>query len=277
MKLPLYFFIALILLNVFNSCAPENKKPAEEAAVTDTTPVNALAEFKFTYTVANLPPPMKVLDEFSRSDLPADVSLLNPVAKATTYKTSMQHAFNYGIYGVDLAYAVFNERMSEVRSYYPVVKRLAEELNMSETFNEFMHRFESNTENRDSLTRITDELYSATDSYLRSNERLAAASQILAGSWVECQYIVVHLLLNNDRTDQNENLYNRVWEQRLYLDNISGLLDQFDGNTELENIKAGFRNLLSIYKKLPDAKDITPDHLRKLSQGLSAVRTRITG
>ncbi len=268
-----YFLPVLVFLAACNSgTAPEDNTAALEEVPADTTPVSELASFKFSYTIANLPPPMKILDEFSRSDLPANVGLLNPVGNASNYHTTVKQAFNYGVYGVDLAYAVFNERTPEILKYYPVVKRLAGELDMAETFNSFVERFEDNSENRDSLTQITDEIYTATDSYLRSNERLATASEILAGSWLECQYIVVNLLVDADRSEVNEPLYQRIWEQRLYLDNISQLLNEFEGDEELEVIRDHFRILLDLYQEPASADDITTEYLGRLAQHLDEVR-----
>ena len=187
----------------------------------------------------------------------------------------MQMAFNYGIYGVDLAYLVINERNTDIYSYYSASKQLAEGLNLGETFKRFVDRFEENSENRDSLTRVIDEAYAATDAYLRSNERLETASQILAGSWLECQYITINLLKNIERSPANEMLFQRVWEQRVYLDNISKVLGEFTNNEEMETIKNDFDNLLEIYKKPADAASIDQEFLNSLAGSLSKVRANI--
>src|SRR4030095_13639024 len=145
----------------------------------DTTPIDEVATFRFSYTIANLPSPIVIFDEFTKSDLPVDVNLLNPSGNVKNYTTSMKQAFNYGIYGVDLAYLVINERNTDIYNYYSASKSLAEDLNLGETFKKFVDRFESNSENRDSLTKVIDEAYGATDAYLRSNDRLEPPSEIL--------------------------------------------------------------------------------------------------
>ncbi len=242
----------------------------------DTTPIDEVATFRFSYTIANLPSPIVIFDEFTKSDLPINVSLLNPSGNVKNYTTSMKQAFNYGVYGVDLAYLVINERNTDIYDYYTASKTLAEELNLGETFKKFVDRFEANSENRDSLTRVIDEAYGATDAYLRSNERLETASEILAGSWLECQYITVHLLKNINRTNANEILFQRVWEQRVYLDNIAKVLGEFTGNPEMAAIKADFDGLLEIYKEPADAKAIDAAFLAKLGDKLTKVRANIT-
>jgi hypothetical protein len=277
MKNTLKLLVAAIsVTSLFASCGGGQQETQEaETVVQDTTPLDEVATFRFSYTIANLPSPMTIFDEVTQASLPADVSLLNPSANARNYTTTFKQAFNYGIYGVDLAYLVINERNTDIYNYYTASKTMAEALNLGETFKRFVDRFEANSENRDSLSRVIDEAYAATDSYLRSNERLETASQILAGSWLECQYITVSLLKNTERSASNEMLYQRIWEQRVYLDNISKVLGEFTGNPEMANVKAGFDKLLAIYKEPSDAAGINMDYLNKLHAQLTMVRADI--
>ena len=256
-----------------NKSGEENKEQTAETK--DTMPVSEVATFQFTYTIANLPPPMQVLDEFSKSKLEVNTSLLNPAESADKYMTSLKQAMNYGIYGVDLGYLVVNNRTLDAIKYYNTAKKLASQLGMEETFNQFVNRFESNSNNRDSLTRVIDDAYSATDAYLRSNKRLETASQVLAGSWLECQYLTVKSLLKATRNADNEILYKRVWEQRLYLDNITKLLSEFADNDEVKKIKSDYEALLAIYKEPSDEKQIDKAFLTRLASGLEKARQNI--
>ena len=256
-----------------NKSGEENKEQTAETQ--DTMPVSEVATFQFTYTIANLPPPMQVLDEFSKSKLEVNTSLLNPAESADKYMTSLKQAMNYGIYGVDLGYLVVNNRTLDAIKYYNTAKKLAAQLGMEETFNQFVNRFESNSNNRDSLTRVIDDAYSATDAYLRSNKRLETASQVLAGSWLECQYLTVKSLLKATRNADNEILYKRVWEQRLYLDNITKLLSEFADNDEVKKIKSDYEALLAIYKEPSDEKQIDKAFLTRLASGLEKARQNI--
>ena len=272
------FLTGCLILSSCNREQANSEQSADSTVIaTDTTPVSESASFKFSYAIANLPSPFEVLEEFSKSNLPVDVSLLNPVENLNNYHTTAKEAFNYGIYGVDLGYLVVNNRTMDALRYYSTCKKLAEQLSMAETFNHFVSRFENNSSNPDSLKRIVDEAYSATDAYLRSNARLEAASEILAGSWLECQHITVELLKNTDRTPDNEKLVQRIWEQRLHLDNITKVLDEFKNDNDVSKIKADFEALLSIYKEPHDSNEINKDFLNKLSGKLNEVRNKIIG
>ncbi|MDZ4847565.1 MAG: hypothetical protein SH857_18675 [Chitinophagales bacterium] len=270
--------LSVFMISLLLSCNSSNtttQEPAEtKTTETPSTPMNELAEFRFTYTIANLPPPMQVLDEFSKSGLPVNMSLLNSKSPEN-YQSSNKKAFNYGIYGIDLAYSVFNDRTPEILKYYSTVKTMAEELDIAEPFNKFSSKFQENQGNRDSLTRMVDEVYNATDSYLRSNERLMTASVILAGSWLEAQHITVNLLLNVNRTAENDALFQRVWEQRLYLENVAKILESFPQDEELTKIKNDYSNLLLIYKEPTDSNGITQEFLTKLAKNIREVRSRI--
>jgi len=239
------------------------------------TPADEMATYHFTYTIANLPPPLQVLDEFAKSKMTVNVDLLNPVENADKYQTTLKQAFNYGIYGVDLGYLVVNNRTLDVIKYYGASKKLAEELNMAETFNRFVERFEANSNNKDTLSRVIDEAYAATDEYLRSNERLETASHVLAGSWLEAQYLTVNMLRNAERNADNEILFQRVWEQRLYLDNITKLLADFKPSADADKIKSDFEAMLAIYKEPADDKQVNKEFLEKLAAALEKTRANV--
>jgi len=85
----------------------------------------------------------------------------------------------------------------------------------------------------------------------------------------------VQLLKNVTRTNSNEILFQRVWEQRVYLDNIAKVLGEFSGNPEMATVKADFDSLLEIYKEPADAKAIDAAFLNKLGAKLTQVRANI--
>jgi len=272
-----FAFMAAVACNS-NKPAGEDQAAAQDTLPlppADTTPINETGVFMFNYTIANLPAPVKVLDEYATAGLPVDVSLLNPYKSVSKYESGPSKAFNFGIYGIDLAYLVVNKRTPDLLNYYNSSRKLAQELNMAETFDKFTQRFENNSENKDSLMHIIDDVYSNTDQYLRSNERLQTASQILAGSWLEAQYITVNLLRGTERTEANDTLFRHVWNQRFHLDNISKIFDELKGNNEVDMIKTDLDRLLGVYKELKDPADVNKEYIEKLAARLNAVRNKI--
>jgi len=262
---------------ILSSCG--GKKNTDEVTETtvaaDTTPINDAAQYNFLFTIGNLPSPFTVLEEISKAELPVNTDLLNPTTNADKYHSSLKLSFNYGIYGVDLGYLVINSRLPEMVDYYSSTRKVADKLNLSETFDKFGSRFESNHDNKDSLTKIIDEAYGATDNYLKSNERLISATQILTGSWLEGQYLTVNLLKEKERTELNEPIYQRIYEQGLHLDNIVKTMDEFKNEKELTSLKKDFDELLAMYKELNSSKDVTKEYLEKLAVKIGDVRNQI--
>ena len=273
--LPLAAMMIFIVACSSNEVTDEGVTEENTVMVEDTTPIDELADFRFSYTIANLPSPFQILDEFAQSDLPVKPNLLNPTNNAENYHNLFKLAFNYGIYGVDLGYAVVNERTPEILKYYPTVRDISQQLDIGDSFDKFALRFEENSENPDSLTKILDEAYAATDEYLRNNQRLKVASMILAGSWLECQHICVNLLMEQQRSDSNEILFQRIFEQRLHLENVTNILAEFIDDEEVKNIHSDMQKLLVAYKKPSGPEDITPEFLKELSDGLAIVRNQV--
>lgn len=264
---------SLVLVSCGGNKSSENQETY--VAPPDTTPVNEAAQYNFLFTIGNLPSPFTVLEEIQKAELPVNTDLLNPTANGEKYNTSLKLSFNYGIYGVDLGYLVINSRLPEMVDYYSCTRKVADKLNLAETFDKFGSRFESNHDNKDSLTKIIDEAYAATDNYLKSNERLESATEILTGSWLEGQYLTVNLLKDQERSEKNEALYERIYEQGLHLDNIVKTIEQFKNDKELQSLKKDFDDLLAMYKELHSPKDVTKDYLEKLSAKIAKVRNQI--
>ncbi|MBK8845827.1 MAG: hypothetical protein IPO27_04340 [Bacteroidetes bacterium] len=271
--------IAIAGAVAISSCGTNNTaetySTANVAAV-DTTPVDEKASYEFSYTIANIPPPLMVLDEYAKANIPADGSLINSTDNIDNYKTAGSQALNFGIFGVDLGYLVVNGRNTDALKYFNTTRTLAQNLGLGATFDQFAESFQRNAENRDSIMRITDMAYAATDKYLRSNERLATASQILVGSWIEGQHITLNSLKNQERTAAIESLYQRVWEQRLHLENIVKTTSEFSSDKDLAGLNKELAELLELYKKPADAKSITKEMLTEMAAKVSSIRNSIT-
>ena len=266
----------IIMYAAMCACNNNNNSQTEQyTPPADTTPVNQAAAYNFLFTIGNLPSPFTVLNEILKAELPVNTDLLNPYTNADHYNTSLKLSFNYGIYGVDLGYLVINNHLPEMVDYYSCTKKVADKLNLGETFDQFGTRFDNNHDNKDSLIKIIDEAYSATDNYLKSNERLISATEILTGSWLEGQYLTVNLLLDQDRTDKNEAIYERVYEQGLHLDNIVKTIAEFKDDKQLMDLKNDFEDLLNHYKEIKNPEQITKPYLQTLSQKIAKVRNKI--
>ncbi|MCC7231390.1 MAG: hypothetical protein IT242_00455 [Bacteroidia bacterium] len=280
-----YFLIALVpAVLTTTSCSNSSQENNEQ--VTDTTRMiqdtmsaktKELIDFKFFYTIANLPSPMEIISAIYQNNVPFNKDLLNPTTNESRYNTTFKKAINYGVYGIDMAYAAFYGQNQDLLSYYATTRKVAERLNVQETFDAFTESFQENSGNRDSLVKMIDRAYSETDSYLRNNNRLLDATHVLAGAIIEVQYLSLELMKNLNRTPANEPVFEKIYNQKLYVENLISLLTELKKNPETAKLLAGVEELKKSYDTLTSPADLTRDKLEQLSVAVAKVRTNLIG
>ncbi len=273
---------ATILALLFTSCGStdtpkEDITPKDTTSQNQTTPDNELADFKFHVTVLNIPSPFEIVDLLPKSELPFNKNLINPHSNASKYMTSFKKGVNYGVYGVDLLYLSTNEQYADVKKYYTTSRELAGAIGAGESFDKLVgDDMETNIENKDSINRIMDKLYTEMDAFLRSNEKLQTATEMLIGSWIESQYITLSLIKDADLTEKNKVLFQKVYEQRTHLQRLNELLAEYKTNKDFKTIIQDFTDLEGLYKELKaEASDkaITA----KIHAALEKLRMKLVG
>jgi hypothetical protein len=154
-------------------------------------------------------------------------SLLNPAGKISDYTTSAKKALNLGIYAVDLSYSKVFEQFDMAAKYFNAMQKLAEELGIpADYFVSTARRFDKNINNKDSLIAIANEVYMATDSYLKENERYSAAAQVILGGWTESLYIAIDIA----RSTRDFDIIERLAEQKYSLTNLLEMLQNYESD-----------------------------------------------
>ncbi len=166
--------------------------------------------------------------------------LLNPTDKVSDYLTSAKQATNLGIYAVDLSYSRVLDQVEIAGQYFNAMEKLSQELGIpSEFFHNSAKRFDRNISDKDSLIRIANEVYVATDNYLKENERYNAAVLIITGGWTEA----IHIACNVATESENIDILERLAEQKFSLQNLITVLTPHNDS----EVVAGY---LSKLKKL---------------------------
>ena len=170
--------------------------------------------------------------------------LLNSPEKMSNYVTSSKKALNLGVYAVDLSYAKVSEQLETAGRYFNAMQRMAEEMGIpSDYFKNTAERFDRNINNKDSLIKIANEVYMASDNYLRENERYAASAQIILGGWVEAIHIATSLAASTKDIEVIE----RLAEQRLSLANVISMLNDYSSDVEINNNLQKLKQLQPVF------------------------------
>ncbi len=176
--------------------------------------------------------------------------LLNSTSRIPEYLTSSKKALNLGIYAVDLSYARIFEQIEFTSKYFHAMQKLSEELGIpSDYFLSTAERFDRNINNKDSLIKIANEVYAATDNYLKENERYNAAAEIILGGWTEAMYIAMDIAKDSRDID----IFERIAEQKYSLENLIEMLKGHNGDEIIAGYLVRLEKLREPFKIL-DAK-----------------------
>ena len=157
-------------------------------------------------------------------------NIINSTGNAQTYTDNFRKSLNLGIYGADLAYLNMNKQIPEAAKYFATIKIMAEELQLSGSFDaNTIKRVEKNLSNEDSLLHILSIVYRNTDKYLKENNRQEIGVLVLAGGWIESVYFLSQVA----QETQNEEIKNRLGEQKYPLENLIKILTPYYNTSEL--------------------------------------------
>jgi len=259
------------------SCSSNKEKSAavsnadSSLMASDSMAYNERADFKFSFTIANLPSPLNVISTIYTTQVPFDNTLLNPTDNEEKYLSSYKRAINYGIYGVDMAYIAYYGNKQDLYDYYSTAGKLAENLGIQETFEKFTDRFKDNYDNKDSIMAIVDQAYSETDKFLRTNSRLEIASYILAGSFFESLYIGSGLMKDQNVEAKYKTSFEKIYEQKLVLNNLADLFTQFK-DKEAAEVEANLQVIKKVYDGITEPSQVNKEVMQKIFAATSTAR-----
>jgi len=223
-------FILMITLSVLSGCKQVGKSGLNEAS--DTISLSEIKPLVHSFDTMgeglpifyNMYLSVEMSSLFQASGAVYKPELLNSSDNMGDYVTSSKKALNLGVYAVDLSYAKVFEQYETAARYFNAMQKMAEELGIpSDYFENTARRFDRNINNKDSLISIANEVYMATDKYLRENERYSSAAQIILGGWVEAIQIAVDIA----SVTRDIEIIERLAEQRVSLGNVIEMLNDY--------------------------------------------------
>ncbi len=250
--------IAIILIggiSFITACSSEPEK-TEETTTPEKEELNQAQQVLYS-----MPSPFELASLLKNSGATFNKELINSPDNVSKYTTSKSRALNLGIYGADLSYASIFAQTQEALKYLNCVKKLTEDLGISQAFNsETMDRVnktmqkKNDTERDDELQQIVSEAYLTANAFLKDNERAKTASLILAGGWVEGLYIAASL---SKKAEKNTDLLNMIAEQKFSLENLVALLEAYQDDQQVAEVLKDMNELMAIYSKVEESATAT--------------------
>jgi hypothetical protein len=227
-------------------------------------------------TVYKLPSPIELYKFLSVSGAKFNEKSLNSIERKEKYNTSTRKALNLGIYASDLAYSAVFEKTQETFQYFKTARSLADELAISEGFNERVAtRIENNLENVDSLYEIASDAYWDATTFLEAENKTELLSFIIIGSWIESVYIASNSV---EKFSPKNEIIIRIAEQKLLLENLLDYLNSHEKNEEINKILRKLNELEEYFYNLYDGSNninLTEDKYNKLIEKIRNLRNAI--
>ena len=248
------------------------------APAVDTTAVTVddTTKFKFDFTLANIPSPANAMQEFESWHVAYDNSILSNPQSSGKYATEFKRGLNLGVYNIDMAYAMMNNKGPDVLAYMKSIFQVSDALGLKNAVNGMVgKRAESNLNSKDSLFTILDEIFIKSDKYLRTNERVYTASTIFAGSWIENLYLSskIGALVTDEKSKMA--VRKHLWEQRFHLSNLVNLLSDYKAKKECADLIASLKPILDEITALHEPSEMNDEKFTSITGKIIALRNSI--
>lgn len=273
-RFPLIVWIINILLGI--SCSSgEPDQRMDSIFNIDTVDHNAMNDSvrqRIKQFVSTIPVPFDILNKLSNSKLVFNGDILSNTAQAGQIIDPNLQALNLGIYGADMALLITQSRLADSGPYLKSVRILADAIVVPNAFDETtMKRFDNNRNNQDSLQKLVFSSYMRADTTLISNDRLALASLVLSGGWLESLYLTATMIDSTEKDDKNSTLYEIMEEQRLYMEQLTGLLQLFPDDSACSQLARDMNALATIY---PKGESLSPLQVSRIARETAITRKR---
>ncbi len=210
--LPVLVFI--FLFSGCNSCKNEKEETSEKPEATEAIRIkDTLNEVIYV-----LPSPNEILAEIFMDEVKINSSFVNPHTNAKNYLDTRSQAVNLGVYIADFAYLSYSSENTTELEYLKVIKKLSEDVNIYGLMeNKTMERIQNNLTEKDSLNKISQELYYKISNNLENSDRENIFTLISTGAIVESLYLSVMLV---DDFDDYKEIIEKMYEQKFVFDNF---------------------------------------------------------
>jgi hypothetical protein len=236
--------IFIITVSFLLSCqSRKGKKSASEFEVPDsvlTAETMAISEEALNEIVQNVSSPVEMAALIKELGVPFSTKYLATTDNVDKYNTSFKMAYNLGVFGADLGYLNIYNKSTQVVDYLSAINKLADGIKVGQFFDfKTLERLATSRENVDSLMFISVNSFNNMDNYLRENSRGHLSALMIAGTWIEGLYLVTQVAGEKS----NPELADRIGEQKVNLDNILLILDNYKEYEQVTELMASLIDL----------------------------------
>lgn len=184
-----------------------------------------------------------------------NASMLNSKDNADNYSSDFLKALNLGVYGCDLGYSAAYQNNDLSLKYLSTIRNIASYIDLENAFDEtLIERFSNNFGNKDSMLVLVSEAYKGADIYLKENEKDDVAALVVAGGWIEANYLSCMIIKENS----NKLIIDRLIEQKTSLQTLINMLEQLGSDDDYWDLAAELGELYTLYESIEFSSEYVP-------------------
>lgn len=247
MKITFLTLSVICLLVVPISSCGDTKSDDKKKIDKEILDPNSSLNTNFDGKIFSIPSPVQTALLIKETNLSFELELLNPMDNASKYSTEYKRALNLGIYGTDLGYASLYQQKNVSLKYLSVVEKLTSDLGLEGAFDKkFISRFESNSNNQDSMMVIVADAFRKSDNYLKNSNRKSTSALILTGGWIESLYFACEL----NKQKRSDKIVERIGEQQQTLYTIIEILKEYNKGGSNDDLISDLNDLKFYFDKV---------------------------
>ncbi len=288
-------------ISMFLACGEQKKPDMSEVEAALDSAAQTMPEISsenIEAILSSIPSPLELSSHIQEAGIHYDKSLLNDPDNYSRYTSSFQKALNLGIYGTDLGYTNLYEQTQDGLNYLAVIQKLSDDLNIGQFFDfESLKRLTDNKSNLDSLLMITNQNFNRINNHFIEQNNASLSALLLTGGWLEALHLANQVTLSRM---QNQDLRERLGEQKIVLDNILILLEVYGKNDkqiaalldDFRRLEVAFRpvtisyhyeestsrvvdGVLEIESTSTSEVSITDEDIRKIAEITEEIRNKV--
>jgi hypothetical protein len=209
--------------------------------------------------IQSIPSPLEVTSLIQSIGTEYKKESLNNPDLVDGYNTNFKRALNLGVYSTDLGFANIYSKNQEVIDYLNSVKKLADGLSIGRFFDyNTIKKLATNNENLDSLLQMTTTNFEKINFYLGQQKRENLSILILTGGWIEANHLTTMVY----KESKNEQLRDKIGEQKLVLEKILIVLDVYKQKAGFPELIAQLKELKSVYDRVEITIEQAPPEMK---------------
>lgn len=209
--------------------------------------------------IQSIPSPLEVTSLIQSIGTEYKSESMNNPDLVDGYNTNFKRALNLGVYSTDLGFANIYRKNQEVIDYLNSVKKLADGLSIGRFFDyNTIKKLATNNENMDSLLQMTTTNFEKINFYLGQQKRENLSILILTGGWIEANHLTTMVY----KESKNEQLRDKIGEQKLVLEKILIVLDVYKQKPGFAELITQLKELKSVYDRVEITIEQAPPEMK---------------